>query len=117
MSIGMLKRKCGDKAKLCYTDTDSFIVHVKSEEICADLAGDVEERFDRSKYEFERPLPMGKNTKVIGLAKDETGGKIMKDIVALKPKMYSYLTVKGHEEMCNQMGNKIRGLQNMSGKS
>ena len=83
--------KYGDKAKLCYTDADSFIVHVKSEDV-ADLAGDVETRFDISNYEVGRPI--GKN-KVIGLIKDELSGGIMKNSVALRPKIYSYLADDG----------------------
>ena len=49
-------------------------------------------RFDTSNYEVGRPLPTGKNKKVIGLMKDELGGKIMTEFVALRPKTYAYLT-------------------------
>ena len=49
-------------------------------------------RFDTSNYEWDRPLPTGKNKKVIGFMKDELGGKIMTEFVALRPKTYSYLT-------------------------
>ena len=42
-----------------------------------DIAEDVETRFDTSNYELDRPLPKGKNKKVIGLMKDELGGKTM----------------------------------------
>ena len=76
------KPKYGDHAKLCYTDTDSLIVHVKPEYVNSDLTGDVEKRFDTSNYETERPLPIRKNKKVIGLMKDELG-----KFVALRPKM------------------------------
>ena len=57
-----------------------------------DIANDVEKRFDTSNYEVNRPLPMGKNKKVIGLMKDELGGKIMTEFVTLRRKTYSYLT-------------------------
>ena len=73
-------------------DTDSFIMHVKTEDFYKDIAGHVEKRFDTSNYEVNRPLPAGKNKKVIGLMKDELGGKIMTEFVALRPKTYSYLT-------------------------
>ena len=87
-----MKPKYGDNAKLCYMDTDSFIMHNKTEDFYKDIANDFEKRFDTSNYEVDRPLPAGKNKKVIGLMKDELGGKIIKEFVALRPKTYSYLT-------------------------
>ena len=42
-------------------DMNSFIIHVKSEHVYIDLAGDVEKRFDVSNYEVNRPLSIGKN--------------------------------------------------------
>ena len=87
-----MKPKYGDNAKLCCMDTDSFIMHIKTEDFYKDIANDVEKRFDTSNYEVDRPLPAGKNKKVIGLMKDELGGKIIKEFVALRPKTYSYLT-------------------------
>ena len=57
-----------------------------------DIANDVEKRFDTLNYEVNRPLPTGKNKKVIGLMKDELGGKIITKFVTLRPKTYSYLT-------------------------
>ena len=87
-----MKPKYGDNVKLCYIDTDSFIIHLKTEDFYKDLADDVEKRFDRSNYEIDRPLPKGKNKKVIGLMKNELGGKIMTEFVTLRPKTYSYLT-------------------------
>ena len=44
---------------------------------------------------IKRPLPIGKNKKVPDLFKDELGGKIMTEIVALRPKTYSYLMDDG----------------------
>ena len=64
-----------------YMDTDSFIVHVKTDDVYKDFAEDVETRFDTSNFEIDRPLPKGKNKKLIGLIKDELGGQIMKKIV------------------------------------
>ena len=87
-----LKPKYDDNVKLCYMDTDSFIVHIKTKDFYKDIANDVEKRFDTSNYEVNRPLPTGKNKKVIGLMKDELGGKIIKEFVALRPKTYSCLT-------------------------
>ena len=86
-----VKPKYGDNVKLCYIDTDSFIMHIKTEDFYEDIANDVEKGFDTSNYEVDRPLPTGKNKKVIGLMKDELGEKIIKEFVALRPKTYSYL--------------------------
>ena len=58
-----IKLKYGEKLKLRYMDTDSFIVHVKREDIYKDIAADVETRFGYSNYEIDRLLPMGKMKK------------------------------------------------------
>ena len=85
---GYLKPKYGDKIKLCYMDTDSLISFIKTEDFYEDVANNVEKRFDTSNYEVDRPVPTGKNKKVIGLMRDELGGKIMIEFVALRPKTY-----------------------------
>ena len=87
-----VKPNYGDNVKLCYMDTDSFIMHIKTEDFYKDIANAVEKRFDTSNHDVNRPLPTGKNKKVIGLMKDELKGKIMTEFVALRPKTYSYLT-------------------------
>ena len=87
-----MKPKYGDNVKLCYMDTDSFIMHIKTEDFYKDIANDVEKRFDTSIYEVNRPLPTVKNKNVIGLMKNELGGKIMTEFAALRPKTYSCLT-------------------------
>ena len=86
------KPKYNDNVKLCYMDTDSFIMSVKTNDFYKDIANHVDERFDTSNYEVNRPLPTGKNNKVIRLMKDELGGGIITEFVALRPKTYSYLT-------------------------
>ena len=87
-----MKPKYGDNVKLCYMDTDSFIMNIKTEDFYKDITNDVEKKFDTSNYEVDRPLSKGKNKKVIGLMKDELGGKIIMEFVTLRPKTYSYLT-------------------------
>ena len=81
----------GENAKLCYMNTDNFIVHVKIDDIYKDIAEDVETRFDISNFEIDRPFSKGKNKNIIGLMKDELGGKIMKELFGLKTKTYNYL--------------------------
>ena len=72
-----MKPKYDNKVKLCYMDTDSFIMDIKTNDFYKDIANDVECKFETSSYEVNRPLPMGKNEKVIGLMKDELDGKII----------------------------------------
>ena len=93
-----LKPKYGKNAKLCYMDTDSFVIHIKTDNVCRDIAEDVETRFDTSNFELDRPLPKGKNKKVIGLMKDELGGQIIKEFVGLRAKTYSYLKENDDED-------------------
>ena len=75
----------------CNALYDSFIVHAETDDIYKDIATDVVTRFDTSNYELDRPLPKGKNERVIELMKDELGGPIMKEFVGLRAKRYSYL--------------------------
>ena len=106
-----MKPKYNDNVRLCYMDTDSFVMHIKTNDFYKDIANDVENRFDTSNYEANtsettaepsslarRPLPTGKNKKVIGLMKDELGGKIITEFVTLRPKTYSFLTDDGKED-------------------
>ena len=93
-----MKPKYGDRVKLCYMDMDSFIMSIKTNDFYKDIANDVEKRFATSNYECNRPLPTGKNKKVIGLMKDELGGKIITEFVTLRPKTFSYLTDDGKED-------------------
>ena len=83
-----------DRAKPCFADTDSFIIHIITEDFFEDIAGDVKKWFDTSNYDDidKRPLPIGMNKRVYGFFKDELGGKIMKEFVALRAKTYAYLT-------------------------
>ena len=90
-----MKPKYNNDVKLCYMDTDSFIMNIKTNDIYKDISNDVENRFDTSNYEVNRPLPTGKNKKVIDLMKDELGGKIITEFVTLRPKTYSFLTDDG----------------------
>ena len=76
-----MKSKYGNDVKLCYMDTDSFIINIKTEDFYKDIANDVEKRFDTSNYEVDRPLPTGKNKKVIGLMKHELGGGSLRSLL------------------------------------
>ena len=102
-----MKPKYNDNVRLCYMDTDSCVMHIKTNDFYKDIASDVENRFDTSNYKTNtaetsslerRPLPTGKNKKVIGLMKDELGGNIITEFVTLRPKTYSFLTDDGKED-------------------
>ena len=86
------KPKYQNNAKLCYMNTSSFIIHIKTENFYKDIPDDVKNRYDTSNQEVDRPLPKRMNNNVIGLMKNELGGKIITEFVTLRPKTYSYLT-------------------------
>ena len=81
-------------------DIDSFIIHIKTKDFYKDIADDVDKRFGTSNY--RTALSTGKNKKVIGLMKDELGGKIMTEFVALRSKTYSYLMDDGNKDKKKQ---------------
>ena len=87
-----VKPKYKGKAKLCYMDTDSFVINIFTEDIFWDINNDVERWFDTSNYDKndKRPLQIGMNKKVIAMFKDELGGKIIKEFCALRAKTYAY---------------------------
>ena len=87
-----VKSKYMDNARLCYMDTDSFAINVKTKDFYKDIAEDVMERFDTSNFSYDTALPIDMNKKVVGLMKDELGGGIINEFVALRPKAYSYRT-------------------------
>ena len=86
-----IKPKYEEKAKLCYTDVN--IVYIKTDDIYKNSEGNFETIFDSSKYELEE-----KSKKVIGLMKDELGGKIIVNIFGLRVKTDSYLIDDGGQE-------------------
>ena len=75
-----------EKLKLCYMDKDSLVYDIKTENFYEDIADDIPARFNTSGYCPNRPLPVGLNKKVIGLMKDELGGKIMADFHGIETK-------------------------------
>ena len=94
MIFGMIiiKPKYVDRTKLCYTDTDSLVIYIKTEDFYEDIANDIERWFNRSNYDEndERTFPIGKNKKVIGLFKDKLGRKIIAEFFPLRAKAYAY---------------------------
>ena len=99
-----MKPKYGKNLKLCHMDTYSLVYHIKTEDFYKDIAADVPRRFAMFGYLPDRPLPIGLNKKVISLMKDELGGKIMTELVALRPKRYAY-------KMSNSEGKRFKGIK------
>ena len=93
-----VKPKYSEKANLCYMDTDSFIVYIKTNDIYKDIVEDVETRIDPSNYDLDRPLPKEKNKKIIGLMKSGLAGKIMAKFVKSRGNTYGYLIDQSSED-------------------
>ena len=83
-----ITRKYQNNVKICYMDTDSFIIHIKTEDFYKDIADDVKKWFETSNYSEDNKIPLlgGMTKKVVGLMKDKLGGKTMIEFVALRPK-------------------------------
>ena len=94
-----IKPKYGAKAKLLFTDTDSLMYEIETEDFYKDISEDVKDRFDTSDYPENHPsgIPTGINKKVLGMFKDEAAGKIIKEFVGLRAKLYSFIMEDGKE--------------------
>ena len=94
-----IKRKYGDKAKLLFTDTDSLMYEIQTEDFYKDISVDVKDRFDTSDYPPNHPsgIPSGINKKMLGMFKDEAGGDIIDEFVGLRAKSYSYKMLEGEK--------------------
>ena len=96
-----IKPKYGDKAKLLFTDTDSLMYEIKTEDFYKDISEDVKDRFDTSDYPPNHPsgIPTGCNEKVLGMFKDEVAGRYIEEFVGLRAKLYSYKMFEGEENI------------------
>ena len=95
-----VKPKYGDNARLLFTDTDSLCYEIKTENFYEDIADDVIAKFDTSNYPKDHPIA-GHNKKVLGMMKDEAGGKIITEFVGLRSKLYAYKTQGcGEDKKC-----------------
>ena len=94
-----IKQKYGDKAILLFTDTDSFMYELQTEDFYKDISADVKHRFDTSDYppNHSSGIPSGLNKQVIGMFKDEVGGDIIDEFVWLRAKLYSYKMFEDEE--------------------
>ena len=112
---GYIKPKYGDRARLCYTDTDNFVIHIFTEDAFKVIAPDVDIWFDTTNYDEndKRPLPTGKNKKVPDLYNDELGRMIMVEVLALRPKTWAYLMDDGSEHKNTKGTKKCVTKQNL----
>ena len=94
-----IKPKYGNKAKLLFTDTDSLMYEIETEDFYKDISHDVKDRFDTSNYPLNHPsgIPTGCNKKILGKFKDEVGGRIIEEFVGFRAKLYSYKMFEGEE--------------------
>ena len=95
-----IKNKFNDKATLLFTDTDSLAYEIETEDFYKDISGDVHGLFDTSNFPkgHSSGIEVGCNKKVVGMFKDEAGGKIISEFVGLRPKLYAYKMHDGKEE-------------------
>ena len=95
-----IKPKYGERAKLLFTDTDSLAYEIQTEDFYRDISPDVQAKFDTSNFSENHPsgILVGANKKVVGMFKDEAGGKIIEEFVGLRAKLYSYKMFESEEE-------------------
>ena len=107
-------KKKWEKVEVLYSDTDSLVLNIETDDFFKDISGDVVEWFDTNDFPKDHPavlegLPIVKeNKKKIGLMKDECGGKILTEWVALRPKLYSFLTESGEKQKAKGLKKSIK---------
>ena len=106
-----IKLKYNEKAKLLFTDTDSLMYEIETDDFYKDIAPDVRAMFDSSNYPKNHPLGIetGVNKKIIGMFKDEAGGKQIIEFVGLRAKLYSFKMLKTAAEIYEE--NKCKGIK------
>ena len=95
-----IKTKYGDNAKLIFSHTDSLAYEIRTKDFYKDINPDIEKRFDTSDYPTNNPsgIKTGLNSKVLGMFKDEAGGKQIVEFLGLRAKLYSYKLLDGSED-------------------
>ena len=93
-----IKPKYGNKAELLFTDTDSLMYHIETEDFYDDIKDDILSKFDTADYPEEHKIYTKENKKVIGKFKDEVAGNQITHFIGLRPKLYSYIVEDGKTE-------------------
>ena len=112
----VLKARYKDKVRLLYTDTDSLLIEIETEDINKDLI-DMADHFDFSDYPMDHPVRMAlgeervnKNKKIPGLFKDECNGRTIVEFIGLRPKMYSILMEEDDRKNPHHGTRKAKGV-------
>ena len=112
-----LKARYGPRCDLIYKDTDSMLLDIQTEDVYKDMK-EHSWLYDTSSYPKDHPLYDDRNKKVLGKMKDECGGELIEEVVALRPKMYSIKKAgknikkaKGVKKKCDRKGDNLRELQ------
>ena len=97
-----IKQKYASSAELLFTDTDSLMYEIPTEDFYKDIAPDIDQKFDTSNFEKDHisGIASVKNKKVIGMMKDEAGGKQITEFVGLRSKLYSFKFDEEEEKKC-----------------
>ena len=88
------------RQKFLFTDTDSLAYEIKTKDFYKDINSNIEKRFGTSDYPNNHPsrIKTGLNSKVLGVFKDEAGGKQIVEFIGLRAKLYSYKMLDGSED-------------------
>ena len=113
-----LKAQYGESCQLVYTDTDSLLLEMETEDVYKNMAQN-QTLYDTSDYPQDHPLYSSTNKKVLGKLKDECVGRAIAEYVGLRPKMYSILEAggkntkkaKGVKKECREEAHQARAVQ------
>jgi len=113
----ILKARYGSRCDLVYADTDSLLLDIQTDDVYQDM-NEHKWMCDTSNYPKHHRLYDATNKKVLGKMKDECGGELIEEVVALRPKMYSIKKAgsnikkaKGVKKKCDRKGDNARALQ------
>ena len=103
----------GDQASSLFTDTDSLLYLIHTDDFYKDISHDIKTHFDTSDYPTDHPSGKltGVNKKVIGLFKDEVAGRQITHFVGLRPKLYSFKVAGGGISKKSDEVRKCKGVK------
>ena len=103
---GYIKPKYGENANLLFTDTDSLMYLIRTDDVYKDISPNVQDMFDTSEYPVNHPsgIPTGLNKKVLGMFKDKVKGRQFDEFVGLRAKLYTYKMDEGQEAKKKRKG-------------